>query len=871
MTWHEFVRRVRGSLRSERLDREMEAEMSFHMEMAAAKYEREGLSSAEARRRAMVRFGSAETFREEGRNALRLRGVETLFSDVRYAVRSFRRAPSFSLAATLTMALGIAACVGVFSVVNAVLLRPLPFAHPEQLAYIGWDWGTDGEIHALSAYQYEYLRAHAQTFAVATYAAPEAHVGSELDSAPVRGLQVTEDFFDVLQVQPEQGRAFDAAEQTPGGPNVVVLGYGTWQQQFGGQPMLGREIHIGGEPHTVVGVMARDFRFPQAAGHTGYIVPMRMRANPIDEGHNSTVIARVRADAPRERVDADLAALSASFRAEHPDLAEPEESFGLYTHADVFAGDVRHTLWVLFGAVGLLLVIACANTTTLLLVRASYRQREIAVRTSLGAGRARVLQQLLTEGIVLAVTASALGVALSFIAVRAFVALSPVALPADDIQADVRMIAFVVAVTLATAAVFAAAAALPTLRDRMNGAQLFNTRGALGGGNRMREALVVAQTAIAVLLLVGATLLGTSFGKLMRVDPGFDTRDVIAVRLGRMPPSLDGEQLATRIHTGLVAHPAVAAAAITSSLPLERGLNFPIDTPDRPDRGIGDVELRFVTPEYFATLGVQLKRGRTFAETDREGTEYVAIVNEAFARHYWSDASPIDRTIRIGHFKGRWINPRLERSTRVVGVAEDVKELGLQRDPKPTVFVPRAQLNDGPPLLLVRAAANASLNEIVRDIIAAEEPRLRPEIEPLRAIVGRSVATPRFRMLIIVSFAAAALLLAAIGIYGVVASVVAQRRREIGLRIALGATSRSVILSVVRRTAVIVVTGVLAGIAASFLAARVLEGMLYDMSPTEPLVLLTVGALLLLVATLAAWVPSRAATRVDPSLPLRGD
>ena len=528
-------------------------------------------------------------------------------------------------------------------------------------------------------------------------------------------------------------------------------------------------------------------------------------------------------------------------------------------------------LWVLFGAVSLVLLIACANTATLLLVRASARQREIAVRASIGASPVRILQQLCTEALVLSLAATALGLAFSIAAVRSFVAVQPNVLPVGaDPGIDARVLAYAIGVSVITGIVFGLMAAGPALRARLHVA-LLGTRGATRGTTRMREALVFVETAVAIVLLCGAALLGASFARLVGVDPGFDTEGVLAVRLGSLPPHYDAtrrDQLVNRLLERVRALPGVERAALAPSLPFERGLNFPVDIAERPDLAIGAVELRFVSPDYLATLGIPLRGGRDFNEADVAGSEPVAIVNEAFARHFWSDAPPLGRTIQIGHFKDRWANPRLERQTRVIGVARDIRELGLHRAAKPTVLVPRRTETDGTPLVLVRGRS-PELAAALRAVVASEDTQLSPTIESLSTVRSRSVAGPRFRMLLIGAFAGFAVLLAGIGIYGVIASVVQQRRREIGLRLALGATRTAVMTAVARRCLINVSAGTIAGLVVFWATRRVLSSMLYQISPGDRGVLTVAVTLLALTAALASWIPARRATRIDPATSLR--
>jgi len=433
------------------------------------------------------------------------------------------------------------------------------------------------------------------------------------------------------------------------------------------------------------------------------------------------------------------------------------------------------------------------------------------------------------------------------------------------------VLGFAIGVSVITGVAFGLIAAGPALGARLQTVLLGGTRGATSRHTRTRDAFVLLETAIAVVLLCGAALLGASFARLVAVDAGFDPNRVVAVRLGRLPPEYDSarrDRLISRLLERIRALPGVEQAAVAPSLPFERGRNFPVDVADHPELGIGAVELRIVSPGYLAALGVPLRGGRDFGDADVSGAEPVAIVNEAFARHFWKDAPPVDREIQIGHFRDRWINPRLAYQTRVIGVTADIREIGLNRAPKPTVLLPRRAGTDGTPLLLVRGTSRELLNTL-RSVTVAEESQLAPSVEPLSAVMSRSVAEPRFRTLLVSAFAGFAVLLAGVGIYGVIASVVQQRRREIGLRIALGASRAAVVTAVARRCLGSVTAGALIGLIVFWPTRRVLSAMLFEISPGDPRALTLAISVLAFVAALASWIPARRAARVDPAVSLR--
>jgi predicted permease len=688
----------------------------------------------------------------------------------------------------------------------------------------------------------------------------------------VRGLRVSSGFFATIGFSPRIGRSFDANEFESGSPTVIILGHATWRDRFGGVPdIVGRQVRLDGAPRTIVGVMSEDFRFPPALENDGYLVPMAIRVNPTDEGHNTESIARFRHGTSGPARDADLRALTQTFRAAYPGLAGPDEAFKAFTQQDVQAGGIRRTIWLLFGAVSLLLLIACANTATLMLVRASARKREIAVRAAIGAGPGRILRQLVTEGIVLSGIATALGLVLGVVALRSLLAVAPNILPAGmRPQVDLRVAAYLAAVAAATAILFGLSAGIPSLRRRLQSGGLAGSRGATRGGMRAREALVFIETSAAVVLLAGATLLVASFARLMNVNPGYDPDRVVAVKLGRLPRDYDParrEQFANELLRRVRAIPGVERAALAPNLPLERGMNFMVDTRERPGLGVGATELRFVSPDYLATLGVRLVAGRDFNDDDVTGHEPVAIVNETFARRFWGDSSAVGRTIQVGHFKDRWANPAMAHQTRVIGVAADMHEIGLDRPARPTLLLSRGQSPERQPIVFARASVASSA--AIRQAVASLDSRIAPTIEPLSAALDRSVAGPRFRTMLVAAFAVSALLVAAIGIYGVIAAVVQQRTREIGICIALGASRSSVAVTVVRRCLSSVAGGMIAGLVVFWASRRILTTMLYGTSNGDPVLLAAAIGILALVAGIAAWIPTRRAMHVDPVVALR--
>jgi predicted permease len=873
--------RLRGTIASEPLEREMDDEIRFHLEMATARNIASGMSEREARRQARITFGGIETMKEEGREAQRSRWLENIALDVQFAIRSLGKSPAFTVAALLTVAIGIAANVSVFSVVNAVLLRPLPFPQPNDVRYVGWDWGKNNTIPSATLFQYDFMRRNSKAVdAAAVFDQVNTTLGNGANASGVRGMRVTGDFFRVIDLQPARGRSIGEADAKTDAP-VIILGDAIWRTRFASDPnILGRSVRLDSTDRVVIGVMPATYKFPAAADNLDFLIPFEPTIDQKDEGHNSMVLARFRHDLTQKQRDDDITRLGAMMRQEHPELAAPQESYHVFTHAEAFASDVRSTLFVLLGAVMFVLLIGAANTSNLMLMRASGRTREIAVRAALGSGRRRIIQQLLIEGLVLSTVASVIGIIGGSWALKVLLRLAPKGLaPARGIGLDGRVLAFVVLVAIITGMVFGLAAVVPALRVDLQDTLRQGSRGSTGGGTRIRNMLVVVETAFAVVLLCGAGLLITSFARIISTDAGFDPHQVYAVRVGKLPA--DVQDAASQLRLENVALdairrvPGVDHVAAASNFPLERGLNFPTSPADNPDNGIGNPEWRAVTPDYFAALGIRLKAGPAFNEHDVQNAPRVAILNEKIAQKFWPGQNPIGKRINIGNFKGKWLAPGLEGATEVVGIVSDIREIKLNAPARSTIMIPRAQSPDGmqmDPAIIVHTQGTAEIGTQLRAAVAQADPRLAAvKVEPMSSIVSRSLAEPRFQMMIIGVFAASALLLAAIGIYGVIAAAVQQSTREIGVRLALGATRMNVTIRVLRRSLLLVGGGAVIGTVLSMGLTRFIASMLYNVTPHDPITWAGVVLVLCVVGGVAGWIPARRASRIDPGLALRSE
>ena len=616
--------------------------------------------------------------------------MNALRQDLVYALRSLRRSSGFTAMVVLTLALGIGANTAIFSVVDAVLLRPLPFPDAERVVNLAWN--GSGYLQSLSAVKFQYWHDHARSFdAMATWRHLLARVEMGTDVSAVPALDVSRDFLRVLGYTPVLGRGFVAAEHEPGGPMVAVISHAMWRTRFGSAAdVVGRSIRLNDEPLAIVGVLPESFAFPYEDEPVEVIFPLRLAVDPNDVAENWPTIARLREGVTREQAQTETASLTESFRAAYPNqVSDQDRGMILATFSELYVVDsVRRALWILMGAVTLVLLIACANVANLFLARAARRRGEIALRAALGATRGRIARLVLTESMLVALAAGALGLLLGRWVSGLLVALTPTEVPRmAGVGIDWRVTLFTFAASLATSVLFGGTAAWPAARARLAEVLKESPRGS-SGRNRIRQGLLVAQSGLSMVLLVGAGLLVVTLIGLTRVDPGFDPEGLVAVRLPSKPagyetsPALwDFEQ---QVVQQLEGSPVIASVAGASSLPLERGINTPMTIGGRPDLW-GTVEWRAVTPGYFQTLGIALVAGRTFENTDVAGRPPVAIVNEAFVRRYFRGVNQIGQRIDVGRVKGESIDPSLEGpGVEIVGIVADIREVSLRTEPRRT-------------------------------------------------------------------------------------------------------------------------------------------------------------------------------------------
>jgi putative ABC transport system permease protein len=806
--------------------------------------------------------------------------MDTLRQDLRYAFRRLMKSPGFAIVALLTLSLGIGANSAIFSVINGVLLQPLPYAEPERLVRIYHF--SEGQRSSMSGPNFIDLRKSSQTLAdAAAIAGSRAILTGQGDPVRLDSAEVSASLFDLLGVQPLLGRTFRADENEPGKSKVALLSWGLWQQRFGGdQRVLGQRIVLDGVAYEVVGVMPQGFSYPE--GRMLW-TPLEYTKGLLVDQRSAwylSVVGRAKPGVLLERVAAEVQTIGSQLAKQYPDH---NEGVGLAAVPlrESMVGKIRPALYVLFGAVGFVLLIACANVANLLLARAAAREGEMAVRAALGAERMRLVRQLLTESIVLSTIGSGLGLLLAIWGVAFLISLRPEGIPRlNDVRVNGTVVVFSLALSMLTGVIFGIFPALQATRSSVANSLKEGGRGALTtrAGSRMRSALVVAEMALAVTLLTGAGLLIRSFIKLASVDPGFHVAQVLTFELSLPDSRFEKEaqqvafmdQLLPRLH----AIPGVASAGAVLALPLtDRSfvISFQIGgRPPMPPAQQPSIQTRVATTEYFQTMGIPLRRGRLFSADDRAGTPPVVLLTESAVREYFPNEEPLGKKITLGWGHG----PGTPRAGgEVVGIVGDIKEEGLQEPNPPQIYLPYQQWPVQSMAVVLRTAVPpASISEAARRAVHDVDPNLPvSQVRTLEQIVSRSISQPRFYMTLLAAFAALALVLAAIGIFGVLSYAVAQRTREIGIRMALGAQESTVVRLVVREAMLLAAAGVTLGLIAAFFVSHSLEAFLFQTRPTDPLTFAGVATLLAVVALTASYIPARRATQVDPLTALRAE
>ena len=811
--------------------------------------------------------------------------------DLRYSLRTLVASPAFTLTAIAAIALGIGANTAIFTVVNAVLLKPLSYPEPDRMVQF-MNTFAQGNSPIGSPMDYNTWRAQSSVFqdvAAYDFGGPGFNLTGVVPEQ-VHGIHVSEAYFRLFGAPVILGRTFTTQEDAPNGGHVVVISYGFWQRKFAGNPdIVGTNVSLSNESYTIVGVLAKSF---VTDPHVDIWVPFQIDPNSTNLGHYFLVAGRLKPGITLAQANAQLKLTANQYRRLHPEDMDPKSSFGVQPLRDSIVAGARNSLLILLGAVGFVLLIACANVANLLLVRATGRKREFAIRAAMGASRARIIRQLLTESIVLSLVGGILGLILGYAGVRALLAVSPAGLPrigehGTAVGVDWRVLAFTLSVALLTGILFGLFPAVGASRPDLN-TTLKESSNRSGSGFRQSKArslLVISEVSLALVLLIGAALLIRTFIALREVNPGFDPRNVLTLEM-----SLTGDQFKKTAGVAQVAYdgrqrlnaiPGVEVSAFTCCLPLQGGYGLPFNIIGRATDGKspwnGGAGWMSASPGYFAVFHIPILQGRDFTEQDTGSSPGVVLINETMKKKYWPKADPVGQQLLIG--KG--VGPQFaEPARQIIGVVGDIRDGGLNNDPRPLMIVPSSQVTDGmtalnsnigPMVWLVRTHGNP------QQYVSAISTQLRQasggfpvgRVRPMTEVVVQSMARQDFNMLLLTIFGASALILAAIGIYGLMAYSVEQRTQEMGIRMALGADRSRIRSLVVWHGMRLALVGVLIGIGAAFALTRLIASFLFGVKTWDPLVFVTVPILLSLVALLAVWMPATHASRLDPQQALR--
>jgi predicted permease len=896
MTWlQELASRFVAMFRKRRLEQELNEELRAHLEMLIEENVRRGMSREEARYVALREFGGVEQAKEAYRDQRGLPMFETLIQDLRYGVRMLAKNPSFTAVAVLTLALGIGANSAIFSVIDAVLLRPLPYRDAQRLVQIKETLPLLGPepANVPAPDVLEFQRQSRSFSSVAGFQSIRYELSGAGQPQRVAAARVTSELFPALGVAPALGRTFTKEEDRPGSL-LTVLSFQLWQSRFAGQAsVIGKRVDLDRKPYLVIGVMPPGFEFPldSESGQADLWVPMAFTPDELaDAGDNFDygLIARLKPGATRAQADADVQSIASRILETYPASMRSEINLGAVTISlrEAATGHVKALLWILFGAVGFVLLIACANVANLLLARSVGRQKEIAVRAALGAGRARLARTFIAESLLLALAGGACGLLLAVWGVHLLLALGPAGLPlAGAIGINTRVLAFTLGVSVLTGVVFGTAPALAVYDSNLSEVLRESARSTTQTvrHHRMGAALVVGETALALMLMIGAGLLVQTFARLRSIDPGFETQHLLTMSLDLPEVKYQrGEDVMSfyqRLLDRLRELPGVQSVGAGTSFPMVNTNWNHIFTPEGYNFGAGERAPfswhTLALGDYFQTSRIPLVRGRYFSEQDHAGSLPVVIVSESIARRYWPGQDPIGKRLRWGPPQAPpgatdpWLT--------VVGVVGNVKQRELGEQISFLTYQPYLQLNDawaglGRALTFTARASGdpANLASALRASVASLDRELAiSHLETVDQAISQSLAPQRFNLVLMAAFAILALLLGSVGLYAVISFSVTQRTHEVGIRMALGARRAEVLKLVVGEGFKLTLIGVAIGEAGALALSRFLESLLYGVRPTDPLTFVGVSLLLLAVALVASYIPARRAMRVDPMVALR--
>lgn len=904
-----FLHRLAALFRHNSLDRELNDELSTHLDLAIEENLRQGMSPTEARRRALLHFGGVEQTKEHVRDARSLPFLETAFHDARFALRLLKKSPSFTIVAILTLALGIGATTAIFSVVYGVLLRPLPYKNPQQIVRV-WEQNATGGRMRFAEPNFDDVRSQNHSLTgMAAFDDGLATVTGRGEPARLQAAYVSRDFLDVMAVQQMFGRSFAPDEQHPNAAPAALVSYAYWRQSLGGtRDLSSLHLKLDSQPLSLIGVLPPGFRFPD---NSDLWVPYEIfEQSPSRTAHNANVIGRLRDGVTLGQARAELLAIAQRLKQQFGQDTDMV-AVAINPLRDAMTSDVRPALLILLVASAFLLLIACANVTNLMLAQAASRERELAIRSALGAPRRRLVRQFLTESFLLALIGGVFGILFADWGLHGLLALAPADLPRlEEISLTLPVLLFSLVTVLLVSIALAVFAALRSVSQESREALNEGSRGGIGTVNkqRARRTLAAAQLATTLVLLVGAALLGRSLLRVLSINSGFRTENVVTMEIGLPNDSPKPERVAflNQLLSRLRHIPGVDQVGGTNNLPLSGGGfadgSFVLMNPSQISPHVQDMIQRSVAGNlekdpalyselvswfdevfrdkshlgyadyvvassgYFPALNIPLRQGRLFDDRDTLESPHVAIINESLAKQTWPGQDPLGRTIEFGNMDGDL------RLLTIVGVVADIRDHSLESTPFPTVYVdyrqrPRTTWNftavmhtTGNPDS-VFSAARAALHDL--------NPDIPPRFSTLSNIYSASLEARRFSLTLIAIFSLTALFLALAGIYGVISYSVAQRTREIGVRMALGATTREVLALILMQGASTAAIGIVVGLVASFAVTRWLQSQLFEISPTDPLTFAGVSLLLLAVTLAACTVPARRATQIDPVIALR--